>query len=67
MKKNILHKIDYETWVTPQALADELGISVATVTNWIARKNIKSRYIPEFKKYLVDKTTITVRDYNKII
>lgn len=55
-KKDIT--IDYN-WVTPAALADELGVARSTVTNWISRDQIDYTVLTgaEIRRHLVDKRT----------
>lgn len=55
-QKNV--RLDHN-WITPSALAAELGIEISTVTNWIARNQIDFIVFPEVKrrKHLVDRRT----------
>ena len=56
-------KIDFSIWVTQQSLANELGIAVQNVHNWINRGKIEAReheFIPGVKVFLVNKNTIKV-------
>lgn len=53
-----LQELD-ENWITPAALARDLGTSVATVSNWIKRKKIAYKQLPGaiYRRYLVDRRT----------
>ena len=54
--------IDFTKWVTQQALANELGVTVQRVHNWAKRGNIECRAFPELNnQVLVNKTTLNVR------
>lgn len=53
-------KINIKKWVTQQALADELGVGVNTVNNWISRGKIKWMFLPGSSLILVKKDTISV-------
>lgn len=56
-------KIDFNTWVTQQTLADELGVAVQNVHNWVQRgkiDTIEHEYLPGMKIILVNKNTIRV-------
>lgn len=46
-----------KNWVTQQALANELGVKVQCVNNWIARNKIKAKKIEGSRLVLVDKRT----------
>lgn len=56
--------IDSDKWVTQQILADNLGISVQRVHNWIKRNKIETKYIKELKITLVNKHSIAVKTIN---
>jgi hypothetical protein len=58
-------ELDTTVWVTQKTLADEIGASIQAVHNWVNRNRIKWMYLPGSTKILVDKTTISVRKYNK--
>lgn len=62
MAKN---SIDINVWVTQQSLANELGVKVQTVHNWIKRKRIASKKIEGSRLVLVDKTSIVPAKINK--
>lgn len=47
--------IDTTKWLTQQALANELGVTVQCVHNWIKRNKIESMTIPGSRLVLVDK------------
>lgn len=53
--------IDTSVWITQQALANELGIAVQNVHNWVQRDKIKWQKLPGSKIVLVNKYTITVK------
>lgn len=55
-KKNV--KLD-ENWVTPSALAKQLGVVPSTVGNWIIRNQVDYMVFPENirRKHLVDRRT----------
>ena len=48
-----------DNWITPAALAGELGVVNSTVTNWIARNKITFIVLPgaKHKRHLVDRRT----------
>ena len=51
-----------DKWITPQALALELGINASVVYGWIEKKTIQVKELGQGhntgkKRYLVDKTT----------
>jgi len=50
-------KIDPEVWITQQALANELGVTVQCVHNWIKRNKIESMVIPGSRLVLVNRHT----------
>lgn len=52
--------IDTTKWVTQQALASELGVTVQCINNWIARKKIDFMKIKGSRLTLVDKTTAPI-------
>lgn len=51
------HNIDTNKWVTQQALANELGVTVQCIHNWIKRNKIESMQITGSRLLLVNKTT----------
>lgn len=53
-------KIDTDIWVTQQALATELNVTVQCVHNWIERKKITAKKIEGSRLTLVDKTTAPI-------
>lgn len=57
--------INLTGWITQQQLANELGVKVQAVNNWIRRGKINSKHIPELGITLVDKMSITARHYNR--
>lgn len=56
-------EIDFNIWVTQQSLANDLGIAVQNVHNWIHRDKIdvlEHEFIPGVKVFLVNKDSIRV-------
>jgi len=51
------NNIDTTKWITQQALANELGVTVQCVHNWIKRDKIESMKIPGSRLVLVNKDT----------
>lgn len=49
--------IDTNIWVTQQALASELGVTVQCIHNWIKRQKIEFMKIPGSRLVLVDRTS----------
>ena len=49
-------------WVTPAALAEELGIPRSTISSWITRQQIKFVKLPgaRHRRHLVDKRTAPI-------
>jgi hypothetical protein len=49
-------------WVTPAALAEEMGIPRSTVSSWISREQIKFIELPGavHRRHLVDKRTAPI-------
>lgn len=61
-------KIDPSIWVTQQTLADELGVKVQNVHNWVQRKKINTlvhEFFPGIKIILVDRTSISVDNQSR--
>ena len=62
--------IDYNTWVTQQALADELtkslgyDVTIQRVHNWVQRKKIATKKINELGITLVNRFSINVKTIN---
>lgn len=52
--------IDTSIWVTQQALANDLKISVQAVHNWVNRDKIDWQKLPGSKIILVNKNTISI-------
>jgi hypothetical protein len=52
--------LDTTIWVTQQALADERGIKVQNVHNWVQRNKIKWITLPGSTTKLVNKNTISI-------
>jgi hypothetical protein len=50
--------IDFNVWVTQQALANELNVTVQCIHNWIKRHKIDAMKIEGSRLVLVDKTSI---------
>ena len=57
--------VDLNSWVTQQSLANELGVTVQCVHNWIERKRIQSKRIAGSRLVLVDKTSLIPAKVNK--
>ncbi len=57
-------RIDNSKWITQQALADDLGISIQRVHNWIKRGNVEAKVIPELRITLVNRNSVTVKTIN---
>lgn len=56
MSKNI----DTSKWITQQALASELGVTVQCIHNWIKRKKIDYMKIPGSRLVLVNRVNAPV-------
>lgn len=56
-----MQKLDLNKWVTQQALADELGVSIQAVHNWINRNKIQYKTLPG-NTTLVNKDTLTIKE-----
>lgn len=52
-----MNQIDTRVWVTQQSLANELGVTVQCIHNWIKRHKIESMIIPGSRLVLVNKHT----------
>lgn len=52
--------IDTNIWVTQQALAYELDVTVQCVHNWIKRKRIDAMKIPGSRLVLVNRETAPI-------
>lgn len=65
LKNMATNNIDFNQWVTQQSLANELGVRVQCVHNWIKRKRILSKKIEGSRLVLVDKTSIVPAKVNK--
>lgn len=52
-----MNQIDTSVWITQQSMANELGVTVQCVHNWIKRKRIESMIIPGSRLVLVNRTT----------
>ena len=50
--------INIDIWVTQQALANELGVTVQCVHNWIKRNKIQSKKIEGSRLVLVNKKSV---------
>jgi predicted transcriptional regulator len=61
------NNIDINVWVTQQALANELGVTVQCVHNWIKRNRIAAKKIAGSRLVLVDKTSIIAAKVNKYV
>ncbi len=60
-----INNIDINTWVTQQSLANELGVTVQCIHNWIERKRITAKKINGSRLILVDRTSIVPPKINK--
>lgn len=49
--------IDTAIWITQQAMATKLGVTVQCVHNWISRKKIVFKKIDGSRLILVNRTT----------
>lgn len=56
MSKNI----DTSIWITQQALANELEVSIQRVHNWVRRGKINIQKLPGSKIVLVNKHSLTI-------
>lgn len=54
--------LDLSIWVTQQALADNLGVRVQNVHNWVRRNKIEWQFLPGSTTKVVNKNTIKVND-----
>lgn len=52
-----MNQIDTSVWITQQSLANELGVTVQCVHNWIKRKKIESMVIAGSRLILVNRDT----------
>lgn len=55
------NKIDLSVWVTQKGLADELGVKIQNVHNWVQRKKIQTMVLPG-NTTLVNKTTLQINE-----
>lgn len=60
-----MNDIDLNIWVTQQALASELNVTVQCIHNWIKRNKINSMKIVGSRLTLVDKTSVVHIDNRK--
>jgi DNA-binding transcriptional regulator YiaG len=60
-----MRQIDTSIWITQQALANELGVTVQCVHNWIQRKKIESIKIEGSRLVLVNKESAPVPHIKK--
>lgn len=56
--------LDLNTWITQQALADELGFSVQRIHNWVQRNKIEWQRLPNSKIILVNKKSISIDNHH---
>ncbi|HRH55005.1 MAG TPA: hypothetical protein PLN38_16865 [Chitinophagales bacterium] len=57
-----MSNIDFTQWVTQQALANDLGVSIQRVHNWTRRGKIEKKAFPELNgQVLVNKTTLNIK------
>lgn len=52
-----MNRIDVNKWITQQALANELGVTVQCIHNWIKRNKIESMKIQGSRLVLVNRDT----------
>ncbi len=52
--------INTSVWITQQALADQLGVKVQNVHNWVQRSKIDWQYLPGSRIKLVNQNTIRI-------
>lgn len=50
-----------EKWVSQQKLADDLGLTIQRVHNWIRRKKIQSKYDKDLKMTLVNPGSLNIK------
>lgn len=60
-----MNQIDTSIWITQQSLANELGVTVQCVHNWIQRKRIESMNIPGSRLVLVNRDTAPTPKHKK--
>lgn len=58
--------IDTSIWVTQQALADLLGVSIQRVHNWVQRGKIATQKLPNSSITLVNKDTLAVKTISNV-
>ena len=61
MRKNDLTKLDLNKWLTQQAMAQETGVSIQAVQNWISRGQIDFITLPG-NTTLVNKNTLKINN-----
>lgn len=52
-----MSNLDTSIWITQQSLANERGVTVQCVHNWIKRNKIESMKIPGSRLVLVNRDT----------
>lgn len=52
-------------WISQQKLADDLGITIQRVHNWIKRNKIESKYDSNLKMTLVNPNTLNIKTINQ--
>jgi predicted site-specific integrase-resolvase len=57
-----MKQLDLNTWITQQALADQLGVRVQNVHNWVRRGKIDFQKLPGSKIILVNKNSVVLDD-----
>lgn len=50
-----------EKWITQSEFSEIHGISLPAVSNYIKRKNVKSRYFPDVKRTLIKIGSLTLK------
>jgi len=54
--------LNLNIWVTQQALADELDISVQTVHNWVQRNKIEWQLLPGSTTKVINKFSLQINE-----
>lgn len=58
-----MNKKKETNWITQKELAQEKGVGIACVTNWVSRGRVDSKDV--YGKILVNRNTVTARKYQK--
>lgn len=65
MAQNLTHMHTVNNWISQQKLADDLGITIQRVHNWIKRNKIESKYDSNLKMTLVNPNTLNIKTINQ--